>query len=174
MASERGQGANFTVHTAYPVHHDASAPLDNTSHARPSDNSQSLNGKVVAVIEDDPTVREAYRQTLASKGAMVIVLPDDPPNLLRELELLDHLDLIVSDFRLRTTTGDALIQTLREAFNREVPAILVTADTSPAHIDRFAQMNIPVLHKPVSFQQIIDSAEKALASTELGTNEFRQ
>ena len=174
VASERGQGANFTVHTAYPVHHDASAPLDNTSHARPSDNSQSLNGKVVAVIEDDPTVREAYRQTLASKGAMVIVLPDDPPNLLRELELLDHLDLIVSDFRLRTTTGDALIQTLREAFNREVPAILVTADTSPAHIDRFAQMNIPVLHKPVSFQQIIDSAEKALASTELGTNEFRQ
>jgi signal transduction histidine kinase/CheY-like chemotaxis protein len=173
VASERGQGANFTVHTAYPVHHDASLPLDNVSHAPPPDNSQSLHGKVVAVIEDDPTVREAYRQTLASKGAMVVVLPDDPQNLLRELELLDHLDLIVSDFRLRTTTGDALIQTLREAFNREVPAILVTADTSPAHIDRFAQMNIPVLHKPVSFQQIIDSAEKALTSAEPDGNELK-
>ena len=172
VASERGQGASFTVYTAYPVQGDTNARLEDLASGPSHDSSQSLQGKVVAVIEDDPTVREAYRQTLASKGAMVVVLPDEPHFLLQELELLDHLDLIVSDFRLRTTTGDVLIQTLREAFNREVPAILVTADTSPAHIHRFEEMHIPVLHKPISFQQIIDASEKALASARSEAHEL--
>lgn len=164
VASERGQGATFTLHTSYPVQRDARLLPEATARAPLHSSSLSLQGKTVAVIEDDPMVSEAYRQTLASKGALVVLLPDEPQALAQELELLDHLDLIVSDYRLRTCTGETLIQTLREAFNREVPAILVTADTSPAHIHRFEQMNIPVLHKPVSFQQIIDAAEKALAN----------
>ena len=166
VACERGQGASFTVYTAYPVQGDASARFDDSASASPHGTSQSLHGKVVAVIEDDPTVREAYRQTLASKGAMVVVLPDEPQFLLQELELLDHLDLIVSDYRLRTTTGDRVIQTLRESFNHEVPAIIVTADTSPSHIHQFQRLNIPVLHKPASFQQIIDAAEKAVSEAQ--------
>mgnify|MGYP000334824404 CR=1 FL=1 len=164
VASERGQGATFTLHTSYPVQRDARLLPDATARTPLHSSSLSLQGKTVAVIEDDPMVSEAYRQTLASKGALVVLLPDEPQALTQELEQLDHLDLIVSDYRLRTCTGETLIQTLREAFNREVPAILVTADTSPAHIHRFEQMNIPVLHKPVSFQQIIDAAEKALAN----------
>ena len=164
VASERGQGATFTLHTSYPVQRDARLLPDATARTPLHSSSLSLQGKTVAVIEDDPMVSEAYRQTLASKGALVVLLPDEPQALTQELEQLDHLDLIVSDYRLRTCTGETLIQTLREAFNREVPAILVTADTSPAHIHRFEHMNIPVLHKPVSFQQIIDAAEKALAN----------
>ena len=120
---------------------------------------------MIAVIEDDPVVREAYRQTFSSRGAMVVLLPDDPQALLHELELIDRLDLIISDYRLQTTTGDTVIQTLRESFNEEVPAIIVTADTSPSHILHFQQLNIPVLHKPASFQQIVDAAEKALTHT---------
>lgn len=170
VASELGQGARFVVRTPYrwlsaalPPSPESSAgttePLQDPSRI-------ALKGCVVAVIEDDPVVCEAYRQTLASRGAQVVVLPDDPQALLRELELIDQLDLIVSDYRLRTTTGDRVIQTLRESFNREVPAIIVTADTSPTHIHAFQRLNIPVLHKPASFQQIIDAAEKAVAEAQ--------
>lgn len=169
--SDRGRGATFTVQTTYPLL--KATLLPNPPAAAPAPNDGlSLQGKTVAVIEDDPVVSEAYRQTFASKGAIVLMLSDDPASLQQELELLDHLDLIVSDYRLRTTTGDHLIQTLREAFNREVPAILVTGDTSPAHIHHFEQMNIPVLHKPVSFQQITEAAEKTLANTRLEPNEL--
>lgn len=170
VVSERGQGARFVVRTPYRWL-SAALPASPESSAGATERLQdpgriALKGCVVAVIEDDPVVCEAYRQTLASRGAQVVVLPDDPQALLRELELIDQLDLIVSDYRLRTTTGDRVIQTLRESFNREVPAIIVTADTSPTHIHAFQRLNIPVLHKPASFQQIIDAAEKAVAEAQ--------
>lgn len=167
VASQRGQGTTFTIHTPYRWLTDAASPVVLASSSSVAANAPlSLKGKVIAVIEDDPVVCEAYRQTLTSKGAQVILLPDDQPTLLRELELIDHLDLVISDYRLKSTTGDAVIQTLRESFNHEVPAIIVTADTSPIHIHHFQQLNVPVLHKPVSFQQVIDTAERALALAE--------
>ena len=170
VVSERGQGARFVVRTPYRWLNAVALPSPESSPiaapAAPQQDRIALKGCVVAVIEDDPVVCEAYRQTLASRGAQVVVLPDDPQALLRELELIDQLDLIVSDYRLRTTTGDRVIQTLRESFNREVPAIIVTADTSPTHIHAFQRLNIPVLHKPASFQQIIDAAEKAVAEAQ--------
>ena len=162
VLSERGRGASFIVRTPYPWQEEVESQQDEPMTAAPNHDRFSLKDKVVAVIEDDPVVCEAYRQTFGKKGAVVILLPDDPVVLLRELELVDRLDLIVSDYRLRGTTGDTVIQTLRESFNSDVPAIIVTADTSPDHIHRFQQLNIPVLHKPASFQQIIDTAEKAL------------
>lgn len=166
VISERGQGATFTVRTAYPWTLAGAAANTQTSASESDHRELSLKNKVVAVIEDDPVVCEAYRQTFASKGAVVVALPDEPHALLRELELIDSIDLIVSDYRLKNTTGDTVIQTLRESFNKEVPAIIVTADTSPSHIHQFQLLNVPVLHKPASFQQIIDAAERALAETE--------
>lgn len=175
LVSERGQGARFVVRTPYRWLSAASLPGTSDTATPPTAGAQgqrmALKGCVVAVIEDDLVVCEAYRQTLASRGAQVVVLPDEPQALLRELELMDQLDLIVSDYRLRTTTGERVIQTLREAFNREVPAIIVTADTSPSHIHHFQRLNIPVLHKPASFQQIIDAAENALAEAAPTTGE---
>jgi len=187
LVSERGQGARFVVRTPYRWLSAAALPSPgstasasvpasasvsaSTPELAPNQARIALKGCVVAVIEDDPVVCEAYRQTLASRGAQVVLLPDDPQALLRELELIDQLDLIVSDYRLRTTTGDRVIQTLRESFNREVPAIIVTADTSPSHIHQFQRLNIPVLHKPASFQQIIDAAEKALTDAVQGASE---
>jgi CheY-like chemotaxis protein len=56
-----------------------------------------------------------------------------------------------------------MIHKLRETFNDDIPAMIVTADTSPSHIERLTQLNIPVLHKPISFAQVIDAIEQRLA-----------
>ena len=175
VISERKQGATFVIRTPYRLlGHNASATPGSSlpPPATLPKHHLLLKGKVIAVIEDDPVVCEAYRQTLASKGALAVVLPDEPTLLNKALENMDHLDLIISDYRLQTTTGETVIQTLRESFNQEVPAIIVTADTSPAHIHRFQQLNIPVLHKPASFQQIVEAAEKALATAATISAEF--
>ena len=166
VVSQRGQGATFTIRTPYRWLEESGQPATAAPSILAPADRHTLKGKVIAVIEDDPVVREAYRQTFASKGGLVVLLPDDPSTLAHELEQIDHLDLIVSDYRLQTTTGDTIIQMLRESFNEEVPAIIVTADTSPSHIHRFQQLNIPVLHKPASFQQIIDAALSALAQAQ--------
>ena len=115
------------------------------------------------MIEDNPITVEAYRQALASKGAHVQVLTELEAELENQLALIDCIDCILSDYRLSKTTGDVLIQKLRDNYNEDIPAIIVTADTSPSHINLFASLNIEVLHKPVSFHDVVAAIERLLA-----------
>ena len=55
-----------------------------------------------------------------------------------------------------------MIQQLCEIYNRDIPALIVTADTSPSHISYFRELNVPVLHKPISFQRVMDAMERLL------------
>jgi signal transduction histidine kinase/CheY-like chemotaxis protein len=160
--SELGAGSRFIVATPFVV----AVSEEDDHHARPTlkttSMQQILQGKHIAVIEDNPIIVEAYRHTLASKGAYVQVLSEHEDELVAQLETIDHLDCILSDYRLSQTTGDLLIGKIRENFNDEIPAIIVTADTTPTHIHVFAALNVQVLHKPVSFQEIAQAIEKIL------------
>jgi CheY-like chemotaxis protein len=162
VTSEVGQGSCFRVVTSCP----AAAQLEDVQAApvqwHNPDAAQSLQGKNIAIIEDNPIIVEAYRQVLASKGAHVHVLSEFAAELETQLASIDHLDCILSDFRLSQTTGDVLIQQLRDNFNEEVPAIIVTADTSPAHMALFESLNVQVLHKPISFQEVSQAIEKLI------------
>jgi signal transduction histidine kinase/CheY-like chemotaxis protein len=145
LASANEEDAHLTRHTLKtpPLHH-------------------ILHGKHIAVVEDNPIIVEAYRHTLASKGAHVQVLSEREDELVAQLEMIDHLDCILCDYRLGQTTGDVLIEKIRENYNDEIPAIIVTADTTPSHINLFAELNVQVLHKPISFQEIAQAIEKTL------------
>ena len=162
VISEEEQGTKFTVTTSFLVSnheaqmHDAQPlPMAQSLH-------RSLQGKYIAVIEDNPIIVEAYRQTLANKGAYVQVLSEHESELDEQLVNIDRIDCILSDYRLSQTTGDRLIQKLRDNYNKEIPAIIVTADTSPSHINLFAQLNVQVLHKPVSFHDVAAAIEKII------------
>jgi signal transduction histidine kinase/CheY-like chemotaxis protein len=160
--SELGVGSRFIVATPFVV----AASEEDDHLTRPTlkepSMQQILQGKHIAVIEDNPIIVEAYRHTLASKGAYVQVLSEHEDELVAQLETIDHLDCILSDYRLSQTTGDLLIGKIRENFNDEIPAIIVTADTTPTHIHVFAALNVQVLHKPISFQEIAQAIEKIL------------
>lgn len=165
LSSEVNQGTTFTIRTKYGLVQPSSA-LSATS-ALPTetcDEPASISGKTIAVIEDDAVVLEAYRQALASRGAVVIKIEEEELAFEEQLAGFEseHIDFIVSDYRLKHTSGAEMIHKLREAFNCEIPALIVTADTSPSHITYFANLNIPVLHKPVSFQQVIAVIESKL------------
>ena len=164
VASEEGRGATFTVSTAFPA--TGSEATISTAQVLPKFTNlhRNLQGKTIAVIEDNPIIVEAYRQTLASKGAYVQVLSENESELDAQLETIDHIDCILSDYRLSQTTGDVLIQKLRDSYNEEIPAIIVTADTTPSHINFFANLNVQVLHKPISFQEIAAAIEKTLVT----------
>lgn len=158
-----GQGSTFTVTTAYQLFNpvEQAHAVDSASiHAA---RERSLQGKRIAVIDDDPVIIDAYRHTFASNGAQVHILSEDPKEMDRQLETMDHIDCILSDYRLSHTTGDVLIQRLREIYNEDIPAIIVTADTSPAHVTLFDQLNVPVLHKPISFGEVVQAMERLLA-----------
>ncbi len=164
VISEVGQGARFIVTTPF-IASSCEKTIDlNKATLTPTNTHQSLQGKYVAVIEDNPIIVEAYRHTLASKGAYVLVLSEFESELTAQLENIDHIDCILCDYRLSQTTGDQLIEKIRENFNQEIPAVIVTADTSPSHINLFAKLSVQVLHKPVSFHEIAQTIEKRIVS----------
>ena len=160
VKSAQSHGSTFIVTTPFPI----SASAEEIYAAQQvtpkiQDARRSLQGKYIAVIEDNPIIVDAYRQTLANKGAYVQVLSEQPSELDAQLATIDRIDCILSDYRLSQTTGDVLIQKLRDNYNKEIPAIIVTADTSPSHINLFAQLNVQVLHKPISFHDVAAAIE---------------
>lgn len=161
VESTPGRGSTFRVVTTCPVSAQPGAASGLLA-ATAAPATTSLAGKTVAVVEDDANIAEAYRQALSPRGAQVVVLPEQLSEMAQALAEINGLDFIISDFRLTHTTGDVVIQLLRETFNRDIPALIVTADTSPAHISYFRELNVPVLHKPISFQRVIDAMEHLL------------
>lgn len=162
VVSTPGPGAKFTVITPFPVSTNEEGIHAVQPAHKTQDSHRSLQGKYIAVIEDNPIIVEAYKQTLANKGAYVHVLSEHPSELDDQLVTIDRIDCILSDYRLSHSTGDVLIQKLRDNYNEEIPAIIVTADTSPSHINLFAQLNVQVLHKPISFHDVAAAIEKII------------
>jgi signal transduction histidine kinase/CheY-like chemotaxis protein len=163
--SKLGEGSKFVVATPYL----ASASDENLkiseASIKPLQTHRILQGKYIGVIEDNPIIIDAYRQTLASEGAYVYILSESESELDAQLEGINRIDCILSDYRLSQSTGDVLIQKIRENYNEEIPAIIVTADTSPSHINLFAKLNVQVLHKPVSFQEVAQAIRKLVYAT---------
>lgn len=158
--SQEGQGAEFCVTTPFLVSSHEEEFGQHPSAPMAQNAQRSLIGKCIAVIEDNPAIAEAYRQTLVTKGAHVVVLSENEGELETQMETIDRIDCILSDYRLQKTTGDVLIQKLRDSYNSEIPALIVTADTSPSHINFFANLNVQVLHKPITFHAITQAIEK--------------
>ncbi len=164
VQSNSGRGSVFTVSTGCPTSQALSASRSATTLPDPSgDDPHRLQGKCIAIFEDDETILEAYRQTLSARGIRIVVLSEHEQALQDQLESINHIDCILSDYRLQLTTGDLLIEKLRENYNREIPAVIVTGDTSPDQIHVFAELNVRVLHKPVTFQKIVSTIEEVIA-----------
>jgi CheY-like chemotaxis protein len=58
-------------------------------------------------------------------------------------------EVIIADYHLDDTDGLELIKALRWKTQVDTPAVLVTADRTPAVRDAAAAMNIHVLNKPL-------------------------
>jgi signal transduction histidine kinase/CheY-like chemotaxis protein len=163
LHSKLDEGSQFVVVTPYLVSSSDEHIEITESSQKPLHTLRTLQGKYIGVIEDNPIIVDAYRQTLANEGAYVYVLSEFESELEAQLESINRIDCILSDYRLSQTTGDMLIQKIRENYNEEIPAIIVTADTSPSHVNLFAKLNVQVLHKPISFQAVLQVIETTIA-----------
>jgi len=109
-----------------------------------------FDGLTALVIDDDRDVREGMHLLLeehscrvmtaesASEARAAIVAEDTIP------------DLIIADYRLRDDqTGAAAIVEVREEVNEDIPALIVTGDTSPTRLREASASGFRLLNKPV-------------------------
>jgi CheY-like chemotaxis protein len=112
----------------------------------------------VLFVEDDPLNRRVVRDMLRVVGADMEEAADAEIGL----QMLEEhkYDIVLMDLRMPGMDGLAAIKLLRDGSgqNREVPVIVVTADTAPDLRDRcFAAGADEMIVKPVAMAALLDT-----------------
>jgi len=106
--------------------------------------------KLVLVIDDDPLVLEGMGGLFRSWGYHLLVAGTDSEALAGVIDRDRPPDLIVSDYHLSCgKTGIEVIEGLRRTLSAEIPAFLVSGDTSPELLRQARASGYHLLHKPV-------------------------
>ena len=115
----------------------------------------SFQSRHIGIIENDRGLLDAYAYFFSNAGFSVHVLPIVETDLQKYLLNIPHLDFILSDYRLDSGNSLHLIQRLRDEFNAEIPAVILTADTSPENLKIFNDLNIQVIYKPIEAKEVL-------------------
>ena len=114
-----------------------------------------LTGVLILVIDSEPAVLQAM-ETLLGKWNCDVIAASSGEEIKARLASVPRVpSLIISDYRPRApaTLGAgptlAVIDMLRNEFNTEIPAVLLTGDTERSTRDQEVA-GLPVLHKPLN------------------------
>ncbi|WP_342247219.1 hybrid sensor histidine kinase/response regulator [Pseudomonas sp. OTU5201] len=144
VRSQLGRGSVFSIEV--PL---AEAPplVRPTLDARPV-TGDPLPGQRLLVVDNEPGILESMAALLGQWGCQVLTATD----LDGAFEALQGRapDLILVDYHLdHGVVGCDLIQALRQHFDRELPAVIITADRSDQCRRKLRSPGVPLLNKPV-------------------------
>lgn len=155
ISSEPHEGTQFTLLVAVGK---KNAEEVNTNRLINDKKHQKLAGLSILVIDDEHDVRDGMHSLLIQHKCQVVVA-DSMENACEQIIEKEWVpDLIIADYRLRDEkTGDNAIERIREEVNEDVPAMIITGDTSPARLREAAASGFPLLHKPVIGDVLLDA-----------------
>ena len=176
LRSTPGRGSRFSIDLASPpaaVQPAACQPL----HALPTaadelatrgaplqdaNAQEPLRGCLVALLEDDDTVRAATTEVLQRWGAQVIAGAALPPVLAQLVSQHEVPALLVVDGHLAGgASGIDAVQQLRQEYNDdELPAVLISADA--AALEQARSIGLVALRKPVSHDALAAALRQTL------------
>jgi len=160
LTSQPGRGSVFAIEVPL-AQHKPTARL--AAPANFNRQEGSFKGALIAVIDDEPLIREATALVMRQWGC-VVVSAASGVEAIERLSQCDRVpEAIVCDHRLLDgETGVDVIAALRTEFNSDIPAILITGDTSPERIQSLQATGIPVLHKPLQDHVLMDALLRLL------------
>lgn len=158
LVSVEGRGSMFSITVPRA---DASVPL------RPAEAAvRSHDSLGILIVDDEPMVLEALRQLLEVWGHRVYSGATVDEACRRHSEAAGQgpagVQLIISDYRLNAMTGLEAIARVRRYFNRAVPAIIVTGDTTAACLADTEASGFRVLQKPLDSKVLYESLKATL------------
>ena len=123
-----------------------SVPLSPTLASSPF----NLENQRIILVENEEIIRHGFH-TLLEKWGCHVVSGDSLESI--EAQLQDPaqtVDAVISDFGLsEEENGIEVIEKLRVRFGKQLPAFLITGDTSQATLQAARQAGLAMLHKPV-------------------------
>jgi len=151
VESTEGIGSRFsvTVPIASPVPQEW---LAEDSQGNADDNLEDM---VVLLIEDDPRGRRAMTRHLAERGATVIAGMSAEEVIAKVLEkLVSGPHFLLCDYRLPEGTGIDAIAAVRAAIGSQLPAAIITAETSADKLQMIAGYGLEVIPKTAEASRI--------------------
>jgi two-component system, sensor histidine kinase len=146
VKSVLGKGSTFRLE----LHHAGVAPHVPASGSEREECVQKTTGAVVLLIENDRDVRDATARLLERWSCNVLTAhrQEDIAPLLAELN--GTPDIVLADYHLDDgETGLAALAEVRRLVGRDVPAVVLTADRSPAVANDVQLAGCELMHKPI-------------------------
>ncbi len=163
VRSRPGKGSVFAVEV--PVVKKRIRPGSNAAKEPGEEAAQAdMPQASILLIEDDPAVLDSSRLLLETLGLKVATATTGS-------EVFSCLeangggwpDLIIADQRLPGETGVEVVQQIRNTLRRDIPAIILTGDTSPEAVKLFETTSLSVLYKPVDCSGLVALIQRLLA-----------
>jgi CheY-like chemotaxis protein len=103
----------------------------------------------VLCVDNEPAVLDGMETLLRNWGCHVLKAPDLETAIVAVQESPHPPNGLLIDYHLDRGNGVDVVKALRRRFGEDLPAILITADRSPAVREAARRHNVQVLNKPV-------------------------
>ena len=114
-----------------------------------------LSGTLVVLVEDEELILDAA-QTLLKQWNCTVIAATSGKGALRQLaDVTRPPDVLICDYRLRDNeNGVGVVAAIRNEFNADIPALLITGETNPAQIRAITASGLAALHKPLREEEL--------------------
>jgi len=162
VMTDPGNGSTFSIRLPV-VSEDLIAQPEGTA-ASSTDAVPTVSGMII-LIEDDVNVANAWELLLEAEGFSVATATSakEAEAVIRHLDAAP--DLIISDFHLLdNSTGVEAVAMIRGEFDRNIPAFIVTGDTSKMVKEAKSTENCLIMNKPINTARLLRGAVAAIAT----------
>lgn len=144
LTSQVGGGSRFSVEIPLAV----ALPSEKKAQPRLTAN-RNLNDMLVLAIDNEPNILSGMDALLAGWNCRILTALDPHSGAMQIQDLGETPDVLLIDYHLDDCNGIEAVGELRWKFGADIPAILITADRTPAVRKEAAARDIHILNKPV-------------------------
>ena len=159
LKSWPGHGSMFSI--VVPI--EAPTCVASVQTQQSSNGLHAKGSGLILVVEDDPAIRELLEMLLTAGGYRSFGAGDG----VAAIASTERPDIIVADFNLPNgPNGVEVIARLRDKFQQEIPAIVLTGDISTQALRTIAVRGCTHLDKPVESAELLREVARLLAGPE--------